>query len=106
MTMATRELLASRDGWREGLADERLFRRWKTVPGGKRSWPLHLALVASEVAQLPFRPSHLGRVAGRVCATLGFGGVRQLTLGGLATALPQNFVNRTPQYSAAKSRAA
>ena len=73
VTTATGELLASGGAWREGLASERLFRRWAAVPGWKRSWAAHAGLVALECLQFPLRPSILARLAGRFWATLGFG---------------------------------
>jgi hypothetical protein len=106
VTTATRESLEFPDGWRQGWADERLFLRWEALPSGRRSWPLHWALLAGEVARSPIRPALLGRVAGRLCAALGIGAPREMALGGVAGAKPSSTLTRPPQYSAAKSRAA
>jgi hypothetical protein len=72
VTTATRDLLTCGGAWREGVAGERLFRRWTTVPGWKRSWAAHAALVGMECLQSPLRPSILARLAGRCWAALGF----------------------------------
>ena len=60
VTTATGDLFAAGGAWREGVASERLFRRWAAVPGWKRSWLGHSLMVAMECLQLPLRPSTLG----------------------------------------------
>jgi hypothetical protein len=78
---ATGEILASGGAWREGVACERLFRRWAATGEGERSWAAHAALLGTECLQSPFRPSMLGRFAGRCWAMLGVGSMRTLNLG-------------------------
>ncbi len=70
-----------RDAWREGVASERLFRRWAAVPGWRRSAAAHLGLVAMECARFPWRPSILARLSGRLWARLGFGAPRRVAIG-------------------------
>ncbi len=79
VTTATGERFASAGAWREGVAGERLFRRWAAVPGWKRAWAAHLGLVAWECLQLPLRPSNLARLGGRLWATLGCGSPTMVT---------------------------
>jgi hypothetical protein len=78
---STRELLASGGSWREGVANEQLFRRWSTVPGWRRSWAAHVAMLGMECLQLPLRPSMLARFAGRMYAALGLGAPRLTPMG-------------------------
>ena len=80
VTTATRELFVSGGAWREGVASERLFRRWAAVPGGKCSWAAHLGLMALEGVQFPLRPSILARLGGRCWAALGFGSRRVVAI--------------------------
>jgi len=73
----------SSGAWQEGLAAERLFRRWSALPigigpdgivhGGRRSWFKHAMLVGRECLRIPARPSTLARAAGRLCACIGLG---------------------------------
>jgi hypothetical protein len=105
VTTATENLLASGGGWREGVASERLFRRWTAVPGWKRSWAAHVVLVAVECLQLPLRPSILGRLAGRCWATLGFGAPRPVAIGPQVALGREETVIR-PHFGAAESRPA
>jgi hypothetical protein len=99
-------LLACGGAWQEGVANERLFRRWTAVPGWKRSWAAHAALVALECLQLPLRPSMLARLAGRLWATLGPGGTRAATIGQQIVSSRQAAVIRPPQFAAADTRPA
>ena len=100
------ESLVSGGAWREGVVGERLFHCWTAVPGWKRSWAAHAALVAMEVVQLPLRPSILGRLAGRFWATLGFGSPRSVAIGPQVAASQDTAVIRPPHFSAADSRPA
>ena len=93
---ATGDLLAPASGWRDGLAEERLFRYWaagtsSAAPsrsGWKPSRFAHAALVAGEVVQIPLRPKKLARLAGRLCAALasGAGRLPDVCLGGPVSA--------------------
>jgi hypothetical protein len=106
ITIGTGELLARGGAWREGLASEQLFRRWTAVPGWKRSWAGHAALLAMECLQLPLRPSNLARLAGRLWATLGLGATRGVAIGPQIASNPKETVLRPPQFNMADTRTA
>ena len=106
VTTATSELIASASAWQEGIASERLFHRWTAVPGWKRSWVAHSALVALECVQLPLRPSILARLAGRFWATLGFGASRAVAIGPQVAPSQDEGVIRSPHFSAVDTRQA
>ncbi len=112
LTTATGDLLVSGGAWREGLASERLFRRWTAVPGWKRSWAAHAGLVALECLQFPLRPSTVARLAGRFWATLGLGAPRSVAIGPQVASSPEEAVIRPVHFGvsdvrpALKSRAA
>jgi hypothetical protein len=112
VTTAGGELLAGHhapvvgSAWREGLAGEWLFRRWSAVPGWKRSWAAHAALVAMECLQLPLRPLILARLAGRLWAALGFASPRMVTIGPHVAASSGGAVIRPAHFSTADSRPA
>jgi hypothetical protein len=101
VTTATGDLLVSGSPWREGVAGERLFRRWKAVPGWKRSWAAHAALVGLECMQFPLRPSVLARLAGRFWAALGFGAPRTVAIGSQAAASQKGAVIRPAHFGTA-----
>ncbi len=103
---ATADLFTSGGAWREGLAAEWLFRRWKSMPGWNRSWAAHAATVAMECVQLPLRPSMAARLAGRLCARLGFGAPATVPIHTPATASQRGTVIRPAHFSAAESRPA
>jgi hypothetical protein len=102
---ATAKVLGARSAWCEGVASERLFHRWTAVPGWRRSWLAHAVLVVLECLQFPFRPSNLGRLVGRLWATLGFGSGRPVAIGSQA-APRQGAVIRPPHFSAVEPRSA
>jgi len=106
VTTATGELLACGSAWREGVAGERLFRCWRAVPGWKRSWAAHVALVATEVVRLPLRPSNLARLSGRFWAALGGGGPRLVAIGPQVAPSQKEALIRPPYFSMADSRPA
>ncbi len=106
LTTAYGELFSHRGGWREGVAGERLFRRWAMLPDGKRSRLGHAVVVAMECVQAPLRPSLLGRLAGRCWAALGLGGTGEIALAAEATAQQPGSLSRPSPYAAAQSRAA
>jgi len=106
VTTATGKSLASAGAWTEGVASEKLFHRWTAVPGWKRSWAAHSALVAMECLQSPLRPSILGRLAGRLWATLGFGSPRPVVIYPQVASSPECAVIRPPHFSAADARPA
>jgi hypothetical protein len=98
VTLATGELFRPANTWREGVACEWLFHRSKAIPGWRRSWAAHAALVAMECLQLPLRPSLLGRLAGRFVATLGFGPRRDVAIGTPCISSQQDSVIRGPHF--------
>ena len=100
VTTATRDLLTCGGAWQEGLAGERLFHRWTAVPGWKRSWAAHAALVGMECLQFPLRPSVLARLAGRIWAALGFGAPRTVPIGSQFGASQQGAVIRPVHFGA------
>ncbi len=70
----SRDLLGGSSAWREGIAAERLYRRWAKSSEAHGSWSGHAGLIALELLQCPLHPSMMGRLAGRLWANLGFGG--------------------------------
>jgi len=106
VTTATGELLASAGAWHEGIAGERLFLRWRAVPGWSRSATAHALLMAGECMQLPLRPSNLLRLAGRLCARLGLGSPRRVAIDPAVTSAQKEAVIRPPHFSAAEARPA
>ena len=108
VTTAPGELLGAPSGfggaWREGIAGERLFRRWTAVPGWKRSRAAHAALLAMECLQVPLRPSILARLAGRLWAKLGCGGPRTVALGPQVASGQEEAVIRPAHFGAADAR--
>ncbi len=104
VTTATDDLLISGGAWREGIATERLFCRWTAVPGWKRSWAAHAALLAMECAQFPLRPSILGRLAGRFWAMLGFGAPRPVAISPQVASSQNEVLIRSPHFSAVDTR--
>ena len=103
---ATSDLLASGGAWQEGIANERLFLRWTTVPAWKLSWAAHAALLAMECAQFPLRPSILGRLAGRCWARLGFGAPRSVAIGPQVLSSQTEALIRQPHFSTVDARPA
>ena len=106
VTTATGELLACGGAWREGVASERLFRCWAAVPGWKRSWAAHAALLAMECLQIPLRPLTLVRLTGRFCAALGLGSPRRVAIGPQAASMQKETVLRPHHFGAADARPA
>jgi hypothetical protein len=98
--------------WREGLASERLYRRWATVPGDpayrvpRRSRAAHAGRVALECLQLPLRPSNLARLAGRFWAVLGFGSPRAVAIGRAVATGQSEAVIRPPHFASSEVRPA
>jgi hypothetical protein len=106
VTTATGALLASGGAWREGLASERLFRCCVGVPGWKRSWAAHAAMLAMECLQIPLRPSILARLTGRFCAALGLGSPRAVAIGPQAASMQKETVIRPHHFGTADARPA
>jgi hypothetical protein len=103
VTTGTGELFAGSGAWREGIAGERLFRRWTAVPSCRRSWVAHAMLVSMECVQAPLKPSIFNRLAGRLWAALGFGTPRQVAIGRQVASDAAETVIR-PHFSAADAR--
>ena len=104
---AAGDLFAASNAWREGVASERLFRRWASVPAmddWKRSWAAHVALIAAECIQCPIRPSMIARVAGRVRGSLGFSSLAAARFGRQSLGMNSDAVIRPPHFGAADSR--
>jgi hypothetical protein len=91
--------------WCEGMANERLFRRWASVPGWNKSRLARAARLAFEFLQLPLRPSNLARLAGRFCAAMGFGAGRPVAIG-MQAAPDRGAVIRPPHFGAVEKRPA
>jgi hypothetical protein len=106
LATATRDLLDSGSAWGEGAANERLFRRWRALPGGQRSWAAHGLLLAMECLQFPFRPSNLGRLAGRCWTMLGLGAPSAVALGTRMVSRPSEAVIRPAHFASAEARTA
>ena len=98
------EVLVGSGAWREGVAAERLFRRWAKSPHAKRSWVGHAALIAAECIQCPIRPSMVARLAGRVWGSLRSASGAAARFGMQSLSMNSDAVIRPPQFSTADSR--
>lgn len=104
VTTATLDALAPSSAWQEGMAAERLFWRWTSVTGWKRSLTAHAVQWAVECIQSPIRPSIAARLVGRICSGLRSGNDSRTMQSRQRLEARSEHVIRPPHFATRESR--